>query len=547
MTTRSKYGFKTKILDESLFDDMAPDEVEDVDNDVKTEYDTEMFIHSVSHYPIEYLSRCLPVLTDKSAVGKEDKNHCTGFSFDRSGLRMNDLFKFVAAAFCMANCEKTRLGATKDFGLTVERKNFGLWITTRKPFRELFGMFSGNRADETELLKTLVRILHAQMHASGKLDKFGDVFYVKWNRGRKMTAFITDGYEKFVEIEPYEYIYKFDGGMAIVKDENTRWNMIDSDGKLLGEWFLNGNHSSNSFEKNEYVPCEISLHEWNFINKKREFLLNKPLNAKTVFEFGESGYAKVERGNSLYNFVDKNGKFVMKRWAFYTGDISDGFVVIRRGEYAQRNVEYNYARVPDGSLLFDEWKPGANSFKDGRAIVRKDGRVAFVNGIYTREPDYNMVGTDGELVFKRRWYDWIWESKYGYNVVKWGEEYNMADKNGKFMLEWTKEVHICTERIVQTCTSKVHSIKNLHLFDMKNGMEEICRGEFMAEYEEAGFICVQTAGDRWNLFRYDGSKLFVSGLPLRFSVPVFRDGLFFTSNGLDCIRFDTDGNMVLYV
>ena len=142
--------------------------------------------------------------------------------------------------------------------------------------------------------------------------------------------------------------------------------------------------------------------------------------------------------------------------------------------------------------------------------MRKDGRVAFVNGIYTREPDYNMVGTDGELVFKRRWYDWIWESKYGYNVVKWGEEYNMADKNGKFMLEWTKEVHICTERIVQTCTSKVHSIKNLHLFDMKKGMD-------------------------------------VSGLPLRFSVPVFRDGLFFTSNGLDCIRFDTDGNMVLYV
>lgn len=546
MRERRAYGTGTEILDESLFDDIAPEEVEDDDSGYRTEYGTEMFIHSQCHYPSEYLPRCLPVLTDRSAAGDEDRNHCSAFTFDRSGLRIADLFRFVAAAFCMSGCEKTRIGATKEYGLTVEKKFYGMWITTKKPFGTMFRMFSGSGRNDEVLLRMLVRILYMRLHDSGLLGKFGDVFYVKWIRGRKTEAFVTDGSGKFAKIEPYESIYRFDDGVAVVKDGN-KWNIIDTDGNLAGEWFRNGDNMNDVFGDGRYIPCEIAKHKWNFVNRKREFLLDEPLYANTVYGFGESGYAKVERpGDLLCNYVDRKGKFLMDRWAKYYEEPGDGFVLVMRGDYRNRNAEYNYARVPDGSPLLGEWLRTAYGFKDGRAVVCTDGRVSFMNGNYVREPDYNMVGTDGKFIFKRK-YNWIWTSRYGYNVVQRGEEYNIADGNGKFMLEWAREVHICTERIVQTCTSRNHSAKNMRLFDMKNGMEEICRGEFMAEYGEAGFICAKTAGDKWNLFRYDGSMLLENGMPSRFSVPEFKDGMFITSDGLGCVRFDTEGNMVLYV
>ena len=62
-------------LDESLLDDMGPDEVEDDDTPAASEedFDTEVWIHSVDNFASGYIGRVIHSLTDRFLIDKETK------------------------------------------------------------------------------------------------------------------------------------------------------------------------------------------------------------------------------------------------------------------------------------------------------------------------------------------------------------------------------------------------------------------------------------------------------------------------------------------
>lgn len=51
------------------------------------------------------------------------------------------------------------------------------------------------------------------------------------------------------------------------------------------------------------------------------------------------GFARVQRGDRLYNFINKDGKLLSKEWFDFVDDFKDGFAVVKRtnGEQAKIN------------------------------------------------------------------------------------------------------------------------------------------------------------------------------------------------------------------
>ena len=51
------------------------------------------------------------------------------------------------------------------------------------------------------------------------------------------------------------------------------------------------------------------------------------------------GFARVQRGDRLYNFIDKQGNYLSKEWFMWLDDFKDGFAVVKRtnGEQAKIN------------------------------------------------------------------------------------------------------------------------------------------------------------------------------------------------------------------
>ena len=67
--------------------------------------------------------------------------------------------------------------------------------------------------------------------------------------------------------------------------------------------------------------------EWNFINKKGKFLSAKLF--KLVDNFRE-GFARVQRTNGEWNFIDKKGNYLSDEWFIYVCDFNKGFAIVQK-------------------------------------------------------------------------------------------------------------------------------------------------------------------------------------------------------------------------
>lgn len=534
-------------LDESLLDDMGPDEVEDDDTPAASEedFDTEVWIHSVDNFASGYIGRVIHSLTDRFLIDKETKEHHLCVHVNAGDICAERMCDFIVAAFCAAGGRKTRVGLTGKFGFTVEMKNSGIWIqSTMSAVESLFGRFSGSGVNAKGIFSAISKAaVRNSRQYSALADRLGDDFYVRWIIGKGyQRTFTVSASGTVTEIKPYYYISKFYDGIAMVKDDGVEWNLIRLDGtEVCSQWFYNGTqvYMSGSWP----IPCHVSRSslEWNFVNKDGSFLLKKNMTGVSAVGCFSEGYAWVKRKDRECNFIDMDGRLVMRRWGWYLGPVENGFARIYKNELRNGTVVANYVRVPQGTLLLDKWHYMVSGFSGGVGVVSETTNR---NSLSPMDKMDNAVGTDGRLLFKK-WFRYIFEPRCGMVLLKdYDQTYMVADTAGNFLTEHPyPQVSIFNERFVQLCKSKNFVKKNMTVLKVDTGTV-LCCGEIVADYDAVGMVCVVMPSGRWSLVAYDGKFVIDEMFGAEFSVPVLKDGFFMTTDGARCIRFGADGSHV---
>lgn len=78
------------------------------------------------------------------------------------------------------------------------------------------------------------------------------------------------------------------------------------------------------------------------------------------------GFARVKRGDGLWNFIDKNGKILSDEWFKWAANFQEGFAIVQK----ITNSLYNFIDTK-GKILSNEWFIDAYSYRDGFARVQK--------------------------------------------------------------------------------------------------------------------------------------------------------------------------------
>lgn len=540
------------MLDESLFDDMETDEVEDDYASAASEddFDTEVWIHSVDNYASGYIGRVIHALTDRFLIDKETKDRHVCVHVNAGDICAERMCDFIVAAFCAAGGRKTRVGLTGKFGFTVETRQGGIWITsTMSAVESLFGRFSGGGVNAKGIFSAVSKAVVRSSRQYGALaDSLGDDFHVRWILGKGyQRAFIVSASGTVTETKPYYYISRFRDGVAMVKDDGVEWNLIRTDGtEVCSQWFYNGTqvHMSGDWP----IPCHVSRTslEWNFVNRDGSFLLRKNLTGVSAVGYFSEGYAWVKRKDRECNFIGMDGRLAMRRWGWYLGPVRDGFARIYRNERKDGTVVTydtvaNYVRVPQGTLLLDKWRQRVSGFSCGVGVVSETSSRGSLSPMEKMD---NAVGTDGRLLFKK-WFRYVFEPKCGMVLLQdYDNRYMVADAAGNFLTgESYPQASIFNERFVQLCRSKNLIRRNMTVMKVDTGAV-LCCGEIAADYDAVGMVCVVRPSGRWAIVAYDGKFVIDETFGTEFSVPVLRDGFFWTTDGARRVKFGTDGSPV---
>ena len=144
--------------------------------------------------------------------------------------------------------------------------------------------------------------------------------------------------------------------------------------KLSGEITKCSSYDTNAAATEITILEEINIDE---IIKTTEWWKNE--NVLDLLYYSE-GFARVQRGNGLYNYIDKKGNYLFDEWLeFYNVlHFQEGFAVVQR-----KDRLYNFIDK-EGKYLSDEWFKDVYYFYDGFAIVKRgDGLWNLVdkNGI----------------------------------------------------------------------------------------------------------------------------------------------------------------------
>ena len=115
----------------------------------------------------------------------------------------------------------------------------------------------------------------------------------------------------------------------------------------------------------------------NFFDKNGNYLSNEWY--KYVFDFNE-GFAIIQRGDRLWNYIDKKGNYILDKWFYDVYDFHDGVAIVRR-----EDMLYNFIDKK-GNILSDEW------FNDIRPFYKAFTKVQRTNG------DWCKIDKDGKLI-----------------------------------------------------------------------------------------------------------------------------------------------------
>ena len=81
--------------------------------------------------------------------------------------------------------------------------------------------------------------------------------------------------------------------------------------------------------------------------------------------YWSDGFARVQRGDGLYNFIDKQGNYLSNKWFKLLGVFHEGFAVVQR-----KDRLYNFIDK-QGNILSAEWFIDVSSFYEGFAEVQR--------------------------------------------------------------------------------------------------------------------------------------------------------------------------------
>ena len=156
------------------------------------------------------------------------------------------------------------------------------------------------------------------------------------------------------------------------KRTNSRYFKV----KLSGEITKCGSFDTNVAATEITILEEITAYE---ILNIAEWWKND--NVLDLLYWSE-GFARVERGDGLMNFIDKNGKLLLNEWFEWLDDFFEGLAKVQREDKL-----YNFINTK-GNILSSEWFEFVHCFDFGFADVQR------TNG------EYFKIDKNGKIVSK---------------------------------------------------------------------------------------------------------------------------------------------------
>ena len=143
------------------------------------------------------------------------------------------------------------------------------------------------------------------------------------------------------DLSGFDNIYSFNkNGIAIV-ELNNKWNLIDTNGKLVyQQWF----DYVCKFDENGFSRVKLN-DKWNFIDTNCNLLSKQWFDF--ISNFDENGFSRVKL-NYKWNFIDTNINFLSKQWLDWISEFKNGFAQV------MLNGKLNWIDV-NGKLVYQQW------------------------------------------------------------------------------------------------------------------------------------------------------------------------------------------------
>ena len=255
-----------------------------------------------------------------------------------------------------------------------------------------------------------------------------------------------------IVIDSLDYIDFFYDGVAKVYN-NGKWNYINTDGHLISrEWFDDVTIFVDGFAKvkkdilvkSKNADDDSVLSTYNYINTDGNLMLHKWVDSITPID----DTYKCVVDNGKMNVINGEWELLSSVWydEIRWQETIDLFVV-------KQNKKYNLMDA-QGKLLSKEWYDSIANFKNGFAIVQKDGLSNYINtngelrlkdwydfidkfdnngfARVRRNGYYNLMDVNGNLL-SPIWYDKIHDFHNGFAIVDDHDEYNYINKSGKLI------------------------------------------------------------------------------------------------------------------
>lgn len=223
--------------------------------------------------------------------------------------------------------------------------------------------------------------------------------------------------------------FDFDGGYAIVVNDEYKFNVIDMSGKLMfGIWYDKINRLYD--EREVYIIAKkVGKDKYLFNVFRNGRLISEKWFAQIlsdgVDKTGRNWLYPVEIEGGKWTVVDENGVQLLGGKTFdYVGAITQGVVDVRNGFDKDGHPVYQVYSVKDGKQIGPDYSMLTDFNED---------RIAMVS---SRKGKYNWIRTDGSLI-SRKWYGiGSLQFEEGFAVVRDPEhnnEFNYIDMNGKLL------------------------------------------------------------------------------------------------------------------
>ena len=178
------------------------------------------------------------------------------------------------------------------------------------------------------------------------------------------------------------------------------------------EWWKTENVLDLLYYSEGFTIIQRGDYLFNFIDKQGTILSKEWFD--WVIDFNE-GVARVESVDNLYNFIDVQGKYLFNKWFNYLGDFFDGLATVEREDGLWNSIDKN------ANYLYKEWFKYLDEFYEGFAVVQREDNL------------YNFIDKEGNYLSKE-WFVYVYSFHKGFAEVrrtngKWAK----IDKTGKIL------------------------------------------------------------------------------------------------------------------